>query len=229
MVIAGPNPSIDRVVGVDRFAPGHIHRVERVEARIGGGGINAARTASRLGAAARLVTILPDVDERRLAETLAREGVDFTSVRSRGQVRVATIVREREGRVSVLNEPGAGLDVREWEQFSRVVLAGLAAGGTLLCSGSLPPGAPADGYARLAREARHLGARCIVDAAGATLAATLDFREGPAVANLAEAEGVLHGPRAEPVHPENAPERDRGRRRLRGRAGAAHRSGRKAR
>jgi 1-phosphofructokinase family hexose kinase len=209
MVIAGPNPSIDRLIGLDRFNPGHIHRAERVEARIGGGGINAARVASRLGASATLVTVLPEIDERRLAESLAREGVSFQWVRGHGQVRVATIVREREGRMSVLNEPGADLDVREWEAFTRIALGNLTRGRVLLCSGSLPPGAPADGYARMAREARHLGSRCLVDAAAGTLEATLEAREGLVVPNLAEAESVLNGPRAEPVHPVDAPERAR--------------------
>lgn len=207
MVIAGPNPSIDRVIGVERFDPGHIHRVERVEARIGGGGVNAARVVSQLGASATLVTIVPDGDERLLIDSIQGEGISVSWVRSRGQVRVATILRESEGRMSTFNEAGASLDVREWEEFARLVRGSLHDGRVLLCSGSVPPGAPADGYARLAREARHVGSRCIVDAAGGTLAAVLDAGEGLVTPNLAEAEGVLHGPRSEPVHPEDAPER----------------------
>ena len=58
----------------------------------------------------------------------------------------------------------------------------------LVCSGSLPPGSPDDGYARLAR-----GRFAVVDAGGAALGAALEA--GPAVVtpNLAEAEGLLHG------------------------------------
>jgi fructose-1-phosphate kinase PfkB-like protein len=171
--------------------------------------VNAARVACQLGGCATLVTIIPDAGEHLLIDGLRREGISFKSVRSRGQVRVATILHESEGRMSALNEAGASLDIREWEEFTRIVRGGLVGGCVLLCSGSVPPGAPADGYARLAREARHVGSRCIVDAAGATLAATLDAGEGLVIPNLAEAEGILYGPRAEPLHPEDAPERAR--------------------
>ncbi len=153
------------------------------------------------------MTLMPDQDAERLAEHMRSEGVSFEAVRCRGSVRIATILKEREGRMSVLNEPGARVGVREWEEFERLVLAKLPRRDLLLCSGSLPPGSPAGGYARLARQARHGGSRCLIDAAGETLEAALEAREGLLLPNLAEAEGVLSGARAEPVHGENAPER----------------------
>lgn len=209
MVIAGPNPTVDRLISLDRFDPGHIHRAAQVETRIGGGGVNAARVISQLGATSTLVTVLPTGDEREVAYGLGREGVTLKWIPSSGHVRLATILREQDGRMSVLHEPGAAIDPREWEEFARTVAGHLRSGQILLCSGSLPPGAPSDGYARLAREARHLGARCVVDAAGETLAAIIEAREALIVPNLAEAEGVLRGSRSHPVHPQDAPERAR--------------------
>ncbi|MDO9590431.1 MAG: PfkB family carbohydrate kinase, partial [Microcella sp.] len=47
-------------------------------------------------------------------------------------------------------------------------------GGYVVPSGSLAPGIPDDLYARIARRARELGVRCIVDASGPALAAALD-------------------------------------------------------
>jgi 1-phosphofructokinase family hexose kinase len=209
MVIAGPNPTVDRVIDLDRFDPGRIHRAEGVHARIGGGGINAARVASRLGTPTTLVTLLPEIDEGWLVDTLREEGVSFRGIRCRGQLRVATIVREREGRMSMLTEPGAGVDVAEWEEFHRISIGHLTPGQALVCSGSLPPGAPTDGYARMARAARHEGARCIMDAAGGTLAATLEAGEGLAVPNLAEAEGLLYGKSVEAMQPGDTADRAR--------------------
>lgn len=111
--------------------------------------------------------------------------------------------------MSVLNEPGPTVAAHEWEAFLRLAGDRLRAGQILLCSGSLPPGAPGDGYAYLAREARHAGSHCLIDAAGEVLAATLEAGEGIVVPNLAEAEALLDGPRPEAVHPEDAPERAR--------------------
>lgn len=208
MVIAGPNVSVDRTIGLDSFDPGHVHRADRVESRLGGGGVNAARVASRLGASAVLVTLLPERDELWIGDSLKREGIIFLPVRCGGTARIATIMKERAGRTSVLNEPGAAVAAREWEEFERTALGRLTDGELLLCSGSLPPGAPAGGYARLARLARQQGAGpCLLDAAGPTLAAALEEGEGLVVPNLAEAEGVLSGSRSQPVHPQDTPER----------------------
>jgi fructose-1-phosphate kinase PfkB-like protein len=63
----------------------------------------------------------------------------------------------------------------------------------LVCSGSLPPGAPEDGYALLASLARGAGRRCVIDATGSALAAALDASPDVVAPNLGEAEGVLHG------------------------------------
>jgi hypothetical protein len=139
MVIAGPNPTVDRLVGIDRLAPGFIHRSDRVEARFGGGGVNAARVAARLGADPTLVTVIPAEDEDRLLDELRDEGITVTGIRRPGRTRMATIVREQGGRTSVLHEPGATLDVAGWEELAKVATAGLAVRRILLCSGSLPP------------------------------------------------------------------------------------------
>src|SRR5690606_30636739 len=76
-----------------------------------------------------------------------------------------------------------------------------AAGGhpTLVCSGSLPPGVPDDGYARLVEIGHRAGARVVVDAARAALAAALAAGPDVITPNLAEAESVLYGPAHEAV------------------------------
>jgi fructose-1-phosphate kinase PfkB-like protein len=63
----------------------------------------------------------------------------------------------------------------------------------LVCSGSLPPGAPADGYGRLTARAQDAGVRAVVDAGGPVLAAALAAHPDVVAPNLAEAEGVLFG------------------------------------
>jgi fructose-1-phosphate kinase PfkB-like protein len=103
------------------------------------------------------------------------------------------------GRMSVLNEPGPAIAPQEWEAFTKLVERRLSRNELLLCSGSLPPGAPEGGYAWLARQARHAGSRCVIDVAGGALAAALEDGEGLVVPNLAEAEALLYGPRSEPV------------------------------
>jgi 1-phosphofructokinase len=209
VLIAGPNPTVDRLIDLDRFAPGHIHRARSVQSEIGGGGVNAAQTIKELGGSAKLITLLPGNDEAGLARTLRAAGISVRWVSCVGQVRVATILREDQGRLSVLTEPGAHLDIRDWEAFQRVVFEELRGHDLLLCTGSVPPGVPCDGYARFARQARHNGSRCVVDAGGDTLGATVEAGEAIVVPNLSEAEGLIHGGRSEQVDPNDAPDRAR--------------------
>ena len=61
----------------------------------------------------------------------------------------------------------------------------------LTCSGSAPPGAPRDAYARLAALARGRGAVAIVDANGPLLSEAVGAGADLVSPNLAEAEGVL--------------------------------------
>lgn len=189
MVIAGPNPSIDRFLGVERFEPGYVHRTEGVTVRAAGGGVNAARVAARLRGAATVVTNLPDGDEARLVDGLRREGVDVKWARCAGSARIATILRERQGRTTMLTEPGARLDVRDWEAVRHLVLGAVRPGRVLLCSGSLPPGAPVDGYAALSL---HIDAGAKLDRAVASAVLV-------AAAHVSSEDGEFDTDQLEPV------------------------------
>jgi fructose-1-phosphate kinase PfkB-like protein len=100
----------------------------------------------------------------------------------------STSVILEPGRATVVNEPGPALADGDWEALEAAVEGALGRHGVLVCSGSLPPGAPVDGYARLAR-----GRLAVVDAGGAVLGAALEARPAVVTPNLAEAEGLLHG------------------------------------
>ena len=59
MVIAGPNLTIDRTLSIDELRPGEVLRFERAVVTPGGKGVNVARVARELGAAAVLVGFVP--------------------------------------------------------------------------------------------------------------------------------------------------------------------------
>ena len=76
LLCIAPNPSIDRLVEVDRLVPGTIHRPTLVRAVAGGKGLNVARAAASLGATVTAVGILAGHGGRWLAEALDADGVD---------------------------------------------------------------------------------------------------------------------------------------------------------
>jgi 1-phosphofructokinase family hexose kinase len=193
MLIAGPNLTLDRTSTLTELRPGEVLRLAGVVVTPGGKGLNVARAALALGVPAALVAFLPGRTGWAAAGLIAEEGVTLQGVPVPGELRSTSVIREPGGRTTVLNEPGPPVDAERWVALEALIDGGLADHGVLVCSGSLPPGAPDDGYARLTARARDAGRMAVVDAGGALLAAALGARPDVVVPNLAEAEGLLHG------------------------------------
>jgi 1-phosphofructokinase family hexose kinase len=193
LLIAGPNLTLDRTSTLPELRPGEVLRLSDVIVTPGGKGLNVARAARALGVPAALVAFLPGHVGRAAAALIAEEGVTLQGVATSGELRSTSVILEPGGRATVLNEPGPRVDAERWVALEAVIDDALADHGVLVCSGSLPPGAPADGYARLSARARDAGLRAVVDAGGALLIAALRAHPDVVTPNLAEAEGVLHG------------------------------------
>jgi 1-phosphofructokinase family hexose kinase len=193
VVIAGPNLTIDRTLGIAELRAGEVLRFSRVVVTPGGKGVNVARLARAFGADAALVGFVPGRTGAAAAGLLGDEGVTLRGVAVEGEIRSTAVVLEDSGRVTVFNEPGPSLGPGDWERFEAEVADGLVGARVLACSGSLPPSAPEDAYARLVGLARERGALSIVDVAGGQLGAALEAGADVVTPNLAEAEGLLLG------------------------------------
>jgi 1-phosphofructokinase family hexose kinase len=204
MLIAGPNLTIDRTSTIAELRPGDVLRLADVVVTPGGKGLNVARAALSLDVRAPLVAFVPGHTGRASAAMIAEEGVDLVAVPAPGEIRSTSVILEPSGRATVLNEPGPSLGRGDWEAYEAAILSALGDHAVLVCSGSLPPGAPDDAYARLVEMARSHGVRAIVDTNPAALGAALEAAPDVVTPNLAEAEGLLHGRADESV--ETAPD-----------------------
>lgn len=200
LLVASPNLTLDRTVTIDELRPGEVLRFDTAVVTAGGKGVNVARAARSLGAHALVVCFVPGRSGQAALALLSEEGHDVAGVPVPGEVRACSIVLERGGRVTVLNEPGPELEPAGWEAFERTVEGRLAGSSALVCSGSLPPGAPDDAYARLVRGATG-DVVTLVDAAGAQLVHALAARPDAVTPNLAEAETVLGRPSPDGLQP----------------------------
>jgi 1-phosphofructokinase family hexose kinase len=199
VLIAAPNLTLDRILRIDELRPGEVLRFSEATIAPGGKGVNVARVCRTLGFPAALVVLAPGQTGRAVVELLRNEGLEPEAVASSGEARTASLITERSGRVTVLNEPGALVSRREWEAFEEAVGARLGAHRFLVCIGSTPPGSPPDGYGRLVRLAREGGTATLVDASGTSLAGALDAGPDFVTPNLAEAEGLLLGATPQPA------------------------------
>jgi 1-phosphofructokinase family hexose kinase len=192
VLIAGPNLTIDRTSTIPELRPGEVLRVADVTVTPGGKGLNVARAALALGVPATLVAFLPGHTGRAAGALIAEEGVQLEGVPVGGEIRSTAVILE-PGRATVLNEPGPPLGDGDWAALEAAVSAALPGHRVLVCSGSVPPGSPDDGYARLVAAAQEAGRAAVVDAAGPVLGAALAGGADVVTPNLAEAEGLLHG------------------------------------
>jgi len=201
VLIATPNTTVDRTIRLPELRPGEVLRPARALVTAGGKGLNVSRAAAALGRRATLVGLRPVVDGALLDRLFAAEPLDLVDVDVAGDTRVSTIYIEDSGRVTVLNEPGPQLTAADWQRYEQAVAAELASGRhkSLVCSGSLPPGAPDDAYGRLVDVGHRAGVRVVVDAARTALSAALAAGPDVVTPNLAEAAGVLTGQTDEAV------------------------------
>ena len=164
------NPAIDVSASVDYVIPDDKLRCGSPTYEPGGGGINVARAIRKLGGDALALFPAGGPAGELLGELLAAEGVQQQSFPIDGWTRqnmnVAERVTRRQFRFVM---PGPTLAEREWQP----ILARLGALDPvprfLVASGSLPPGVPADFYARVARSLRHRGIALVLDASGEPL------------------------------------------------------------
>jgi 1-phosphofructokinase family hexose kinase len=201
MLIVNPNIAIDRTIPLAALVPGSVHRTGAADTTLGGKGINVARVARTLGHRPVIIAFRPADSAGQLAQLAAAEQAELVGVPLPGTARVASVLLEGSGRVTVLNEPGAPVGPDDWPRLLAEVTRQAAGHETLVCAGSLPPGAPADGYAQVVTAGREAGLRTLVDAAGAVLGATLPARPDLVSPNLAEAESLLLRPAVEGVEP----------------------------
>src|ERR1700712_974901 len=193
MLIATPNLCLDITVSLPRLQPGTVTRATATDTSAGGKGVNVARAALALGATPALTGFLPVEDGGRFEAMLQAEGLTLHPVSVGGVLRVASILLESDGRVTVINGRGSDIDRAQWAQFLAAITRDVADADVLVCSGSLPPGVPDDGYRRLVDIGHDAGIPVVVDAAPAVLREALKSAPDLVSPNLSEAEGMLFG------------------------------------
>ncbi|MEV4393214.1 1-phosphofructokinase [Nonomuraea sp. NPDC049607] len=192
------NPSLDRTIEIAALARGAVIRAARARLDPGGKGVNVSRALLANGVAARAVVPFAGDEGAQLVRLLAAEGLDMVTVPVAGTTRSNVTLAEPDGTVTKINEPGPALSAAELDTIAETVLAAAREANWVadwvVASGSLPPGVPADVYARLCRRFAAAGLHVAVDTSGPALARALGA--GPALVkpNLDELAAVTGVP-----------------------------------
>jgi 1-phosphofructokinase len=167
------NPSLDRTIEVTELTRGAVHRAAAFREEAGGKGVNIARALAANGHKARAVLPSGGPDGALLTALLTDAGIDFVTVAIAEAVRTNVSVVEADGTVTKLNTAGPILRPEEVQALLDATIEAAGVAVWVACSGSLPPGAPVDLYARLAQALRSAGCAVAVDTSGAAFTAVL--------------------------------------------------------
>jgi 6-phosphofructokinase 2 len=164
------NPSADISVEVNRWRPGEKLRARVVRWDPGGGGLNVARVMRALGLDCLAIHTAGGPEGDKLDHALDRGGLHHRAIAIQDATRISIMIADRKtSERYTLTFPGPNLTDAECATCLAAVEASGATRGTLVASGSLPPGAPVDFYAQAARLVAAGGGSFILDTSGAAL------------------------------------------------------------
>lgn len=189
IVTVTPNPSIDRTVRVPRLVRGEVNRSSMPSSEAAGKGLNVSR-ALHLHGIETLAVLPMAANSATTYLRLLGDAVPVAPVPIAGTIRTNLTVLEADGTVTKINEPGP--EVREADMDALTGSADVPAA-WIVGSGSLPPGAPVDFYARLAR-LRSDDRRIAVDSSGAALQTCLSADVDLIKPNVSELEQLVRAP-----------------------------------
>jgi tagatose 6-phosphate kinase len=184
------NAAIDVTYTVPVLLPGEAHRVAEVRERAGGKGINVARVLHQLGQDVTVCGFAGGAAGAAIIDDLQVSGIAQALTPIAGESRRAVAVVAQD-QATVFNEQGPRISNEEWQQLVADVGAASLGAEVVVLSGSVPPGAPATGYAQLADLARRQGATVIVDADGDALGHALAAAPEIVKPNASEAAALL--------------------------------------
>ncbi len=135
------NPALDVSTSVAAVVPAHKLRCDRAVREPGGGGINVARVAERLGERALAVLPLGGPSGATVQALLGVEAMDTTIVPIGGQTRESmSVMEENTGRQYRFVLPGPTLTSAEVDACKQATIEAATGCRCLVISGSLPDG-----------------------------------------------------------------------------------------
>jgi 6-phosphofructokinase 2 len=169
------NPAVDIFVSTAKVEPTRKMRTSAPKRDPGGGGINVARVAFRLDARVTAIYPASGAIGRLLTRLLEREGITSVVTPSHAETRENfTAYEDESGEQFRFVLPGSPLHRAEWEAMLYELEHIETKPKFVVASGSVPPGVPADFFAKVAAIAKKLGAKPLIDTSGAALKAAID-------------------------------------------------------
>ena len=186
------NPALDRTISVDRLAFEDRAYIDSRHESAGGRGINAACVIHAFGG--KPLAIFPSGGEngKFIEKLLGGYGYPTLAVPIGHEIRINLTITDRQGLTVSLNERGPQLEKTEVDRIEKAVQKSLDGAAWLMLCGSLPPGVPANFYARLIGMARRKQVKTLLDTDGDALREGIEAAPTVVSPNQQEAERLLN-------------------------------------
>ena len=184
------NPTIDRVISVDRLAFEDRAYINSTYQSPGGRGINASCVVHSFGGQTLALFISGGETGNRLQELL-RGCVPFEIVPVAREIRTNLTITDRHGLTVNLNEKGPELGKAEIALVEGAVRSALPKADWLMICGSVPPGVPDTFYGKLVAMARKKKVNTLLHADGEALRHGIEEKPTVVTPNHQEAERLL--------------------------------------
>ena len=166
------NPTLDRTIHFPRLAVGELNRATSTRTDLSGKGINVSIALHLYGIDSVMMGLCAGVTGRILVEGLRDGGYACDFVVVDGETRSnITVIDDARGVTTKLNEPGPTITPDDLRTFEARLTANVTKGDICVFSGNLPPGAPANTYARLITALKSCGVLTVLDTSGDALVA----------------------------------------------------------
>jgi 6-phosphofructokinase 2 len=169
-----PNPAVDVSTSVERIVPTSKLRCTAARRDPGGGGINVARVIKRLGGDPVAIYPRGGATGHALSQLVAREQIASRVCKIADETREDFSIEETgTGQQYRFVLPGPALNESEWRACLECLATLESCPGFVVASGSLPPGVPADFYARVGQISKGRNAKFVLDTSGTALLTAL--------------------------------------------------------
>lgn len=186
------NPAIDQNVQADRLVFEDRAYILSTNETAGGRGINASMVLHSFGVQTKAITASGGKNGKRFEELMQQEGFPVEYVKIKNNLRGNLTIVDKQGLAVKLNERGPLFHAAELAKFEKTVVENLNGARWLMLCGSLPPGVPADFYARIIRQAQQRNVPTLLDTDGDALLHGLEVGPSAVAPNQAEAERLLN-------------------------------------
>ena len=188
------NPAIDKRVRVSALLPGCVNRVKNVQAEPGGKSAHVAMVLRTLGADPLWLGFVGGNTGELLLRGLHESHIRSHPLVVSADTRVNLEIIDDCGVVTELLEPGSTIAQESWDDFfsmCKEMFSLEKTSGTVIASGSLPPGADPGFYANLATLSHNYGHKIILDTGGEPMRLALSTNPDFIKPNREEAESLI--------------------------------------